>query len=42
MDLKEVVGWGVLAGLIWFRMMVGSCECGNEPLEIIKGWEFLD
>jgi len=41
MDLKDVVGWGAWAGLIWLRMMVGSCECGNEPLEIIKVWEFL-
>jgi len=32
---------GAWAGLIWLRMTVGSCECGNEPLEIIKGWKFL-
>jgi len=43
MDLTEVVGWrGAWAGLIWLRMVVGSCDCGNEPLEIIKGGEFLD
>ena len=33
---------GAWAGLIWLRMVVGSCECGNEPLEIIKGGEYLD
>ena len=42
MDLREVVGWGAWAGLIWLRIVVSSCECGNEPLESIKGGEFLD
>ena len=22
--------------------MVGSCECGNEPLGSVKYWKFLD
>jgi len=40
--LKRWWDGGAWAGLIWLRMEVGSCECGNEPLDIIKGGKFLD
>jgi hypothetical protein len=44
MDLRET-GWEVV-GFIHLahdrEKMVGSCEHSNEPLDSIKGGEFLD
>jgi hypothetical protein len=35
---------GAWIGSVWLRigMMVGTCECGNEPSDSIKCGEFLD
>jgi hypothetical protein len=43
MDVQEV-GWGAWTGLIWLRIGTrgSSCECGNEPLGLIKRGEFFD
>jgi hypothetical protein len=47
MDLREV-GWGgVGGGMDWIDLaedgqVLGSCECGNQPLDFVECWEFLD
>jgi hypothetical protein len=32
----------VWTGLIWLRIGIGCCECGNEPLGSVKCGEFVD
>jgi hypothetical protein len=40
MDIQEV-GWG-WHGLKWsgseYGQRLGCCECGNEPLDLLKCW----
>lgn len=34
----------MLNGLIWFgkETITGCCEPGNEPLDFLQAWNFLD